>query len=304
MCTCIDFFGAPKGLWPRTVFSVAFLVLASFPGWFNCASAQEDAGEMAVVEYPISVAIAPDSSVVFVDLNLPGVWRVSSEGGAPELVYRGTKLLRKTKNRPRCCVVLADGGILVGDTATREIYRIAPDGAGEPKPLTGGKLGIPNSLALSGDGKRCIVADLETRYVWEMAIEGGEPTVFSKVNARGVFSGENGQVFAVTPTSQPLVELVAEQDPKVIVGNRAFEFPHLGGVLPDGSFLVTDGYAKALWHVSRDGIVEPWLQGEPFKNPVGIAAAGNFAYVADPHAKQVFRIQIDTKEVVPLLRTP
>lgn len=304
MFTGIDSYGAPKAKTRRVVFSVVFLFVLGIHGWDGQLNAQESKDEPAAVEYPISVAVAPDSSIVFVDLNLPGVWRVAAEGGVPELVYRGTKLLRKPMNRPRCCVVLADGGILVGDTATREIYRIAPDGAGEPKPLTNGKLGIPNSLALSGDGKRCFIADLETRYVWEMPIEGGEPTVFSKVNARGVFSGGSGQIFAVTPTSQPLLELFAEQDPKVIVGNRAFEFPHLGGVLPDDSFLVTDGYAKALWHVTGDGVVEPWIQGEPFKNPVGIAVSGNFAYVADPHAKQVFRVQIDTKEIVPLLRNP
>lgn len=276
------------------------LLLLAFSFSSTTVAAQDSPPE---VQYPIALDLAPDGSLVVVDLNLPGVWRLDAAGGLPQLLYRGTKQLRKPMNRPRCCVVLEDGSILVGDTATREIYKLAADGSGEPQPLTGGILGIPNSLALAADGT-LYIADLETRFVFKVPASGGTPEKYSDVNARGLLVTNDGQLLAVTPTAQPLVKIAADGSSEAIVKERAFQFPHNVALLEDGSMLVTDGYAHCVWQVTADGAVSKWIEGEPLKNPVGIVNSADAVFVADPHAKQVFKIGLADKQIQPLITSP
>ena len=304
------------------VFAV-FLITSSCFGQIlpvRSAAAQEDAAKPAnaektaesttaasetlSVQYPISVAVAPDGSSVLVDLNLPGVWRIPAGGGASQIVYRGTNLLRKPMNRPRCVAVLQDGTILVGDTATREIYRIAEDGSGEPQPLTSGYLGIPNSIGLTADGK-IMVADLESHFVYSVPVTGGKPELFSKTNARGIHVAADGRILAVLAPAGPpqLVEVKQDGDDLPIVNESAFQFPHNVVVAEDGTMFVTDGYAKAVWKVVVGSAPENLVEGEPLKNPVGIAIDGNgHLLVADPHAKQLFEINPATAEIKPLIQ--
>jgi len=267
------------------------------------APAQEPVpgAEPAELQYPISLAVAPDGSLVVVDLDLPGVWRLPAAGGAPELIVRGATRFRQPLNRPRCVAVHADGTILVGDTATREIYALPADGSGDPQPLTDGFLGVPNSLALDTEGN-LYIADLESRFVYRVAVSGGQPELYAKTNARGLHISPTGQLWAVTPTATPLVKLPADQPPEVVVGERKFEFPHNVVVLPDGSALVSDGYAKTIWRVDPSGAVESWLAGEPLQNPVGLALHDGQLFIADPHAKQIFRVSLESKQVEPLVQ--
>lgn len=271
--------------------------------------AQDQAGKSEAdatleVQYPLTVAVAPDGSSVLVDLNLPGVWRVPAGGGKPELVVRGSKMFRKPLNRPRSAVVLEDGSILVSDTATREIYKIAADGSGDPQPLTEGYLGIPNSLALTPDGK-LIIADLESHFVYSVSIEGGQPELFSKTNARGVHVDDQGRVLAVLAPAGPpqLVEVTPEGDDKPIVNETAFQFPHNVVATTDGTLFVTDGYAKAVWKVVKGMPPQKLVEGEPLKNPVGLAlTAEGKLLVADPHAKQLFELDPTSGGIKPLLQ--
>ncbi|XZE52610.1 hypothetical protein SH139x_004312 [Planctomycetaceae bacterium SH139] len=267
------------------------------------AFSQEPAqvAEAAEMQYPISLAIAPDGSLVVVDLDLPGVWRLPAAGGVPELIVRGATRFRQPLNRPRCVAVQPDGRIFIGDTATREIYVLAADGSGDPQPLTAGFLGVPNSLALDAEGN-LFIADLESRFVYRVAASGGQPELYAKTNARGLHIGPSGQLWAVTPTATPLVKLKADQPPEVVVGERKFEFPHNVVVLPDGSALVSDGYAKTIWRVDPSGAVESWLAGEPLQNPVGLALHEGQLFIADPHAKQIFRVSLESKQVEPLVQ--
>jgi DNA-binding beta-propeller fold protein YncE len=307
----------------RPLVFVAFFIASSCFGKIlpmHNAAAQEDASnpasaektaesttaasETTSVQYPISVAVAPDGSSILVDLNLPGVWRIPAGGGVPQLVYRGTNLLRKPMNRPRCVAVLQDGAILVGDTATREIYRIAQDGSGEPQPLTSGYLGIPNSIGLTADGN-IIIADLESHFVYSVPVAGGKPTLFSKTNARGIHVAADGRVLAVLAPAGPpqLVEVKQAGDDLPIVNESAFQFPHNVVVAEDGTMFVTDGYAKAVWKVVAGSAPEKLVEGEPLKNPVGIAIDSNGnLLVADPHAKQLFGINPSTAEIKPLIQ--
>lgn len=300
-----------------TLLVVSFGFLTSW-GWAQDAASQEAVTQEAVtqeaaaqeaaaapeVQYPLSVAVAPDGSSIVVDLNLPGVWRIPQGGGKPTLVFQGTKFFRKPLNRPRTAVVLEDGTILVGDTATREIYRIAADGSGDPTPLTDGFLGIPNSMALTADG-HLIIADLESHFVYRVPVAGGQPEIYSKTNARGVHVGKDGRILAVLAPAGPpqLVEVVAEGEDKPIVNEMAFQFPHNVVEAADGTLYVTDGYSKAIWKVVSGSPPAKLFEGEPLKNPVGLAidASGNLL-VADPHAKQLFEINVESGEIKPLIQ--
>lgn len=262
--------------------------------------AAEEPPQGSQVEYPISVAVAPDGAALIVDLNLPGVWRQGAEGGAPELLVRGSDRLRQPLNRPRSIAVLEDGQILVGDSATREIYAISADGSGEPNPLTDGFLGIPMSLSVGPDGN-LYVADLETRFVYRLPTGGGEPELFAKVSARGLHHAEDGTLWAVTPDLQPLVKISEGGEAEAVVDERVFQFPHNVVVDDEGAAYVTDGYAKAVWKIDGNGEPEKVVEGEPLMNPVGLAIRNGKLLIADPHAKQLFELDLTDKSLKPLL---
>ena len=251
--------------------------------------------------YPLSLAVQQDGSLVVVDLNLPGLWQIPAEGGAAKRLYQGSKRFRQPMNRPRCVVVRSDGALLVGDTATREIYEIAADGSGEPKPLTNGLLGVPNSLTLSDDGQ-LYIGDLESRFVYPVAATGGKPELFSKTVVRGLAVDAAGVIWAATPTETPVVKLVEGAEAEVVIGERKFAFPNDLAVAADGAVYVSDSYANTIWRVV-DGQAEEWLSGEPLQYPVGLAIAEGTLFVADPHAKQVFRVNLESKAVQPLIVT-
>ncbi len=253
------------------------------------------------MQYPIALDIAPDGTLVVVDLNLPGLWRIPQNGGAPELIYQGTKLLRKPMNRPRCVAVLEDGNILVGDTATREIYRIAADGAGEPQPLTNGFLGIPNSLSLDANG-RLFIADLETRFVYGVPATGGQPELFSKTSVRGLHHAADGTLWGVTPSADALIKFSETGEATTVAGERPFQFPHNVVVDSEGVAYVSDGYAKGIWKIAPGGKPEVLFSGEPLQNPVGLVLGGEKLFIADSHAKQIFALDIMSKEIQPLVK--
>ena len=138
---------------------------------------KKDAGDAASkkgapeVTYPRAVALDDDALLV-VDLDLPGIWRV--EGDKRELYVEGTNLLRKPMNRPWCVIANPAGGILVGDSATREIYAFESAGA-KGKPLNNGYVGIPMAIALDSEGKTIYVGDAEKRAVFSLPVDGGKP---------------------------------------------------------------------------------------------------------------------------------
>ena len=134
---------ASRGQIQAAFLALLVLIAASSQADDNTAS-----DEQAEPKYPLAVAVDGDTLYV-VDLDLPGVWAV--QGEQRELFVRGTKLLRTPLNRPRCVAIHPAGGILVGDSATREVYHVASSGA-EPKPLSNGGIGIAMAIAVSPDG--------------------------------------------------------------------------------------------------------------------------------------------------------
>ena len=254
--------------------------------------AENGAEKDAEPVYPLAVAVSGED-VYVVDLDLPGVWK---SGATRELFARGTNRLRKPMNRPRCLIMHPGGGILVGDSATREIYSIEALGA-EPKPLTDGHLGIAMAMALDAEGKMLYVGDAEKRATFRLPIAGGMPELVARVNARGLAFDSDGKLWAVTPDDAAIQRIDVEtKEVEEIVTGRPFQYPN--GLCWAGDHgYVTDGYGKCIWKFTPDGKTEKWHQGDPLVGPVGIAVTEKSVFVADPKQKQVYEFDRQTKEV-------
>ena len=240
--------------------------------------------------YPLAVAVS-GNDVYTVDLDLPGVWK---SGEASVLFAEGTNLLRKPMNRPRCVAIHPTKGILVGDTATREIYWIESEGA-EPKPLTDGYLGVVMALAVSPDGKTIYAGDAEKRATFKLPVEGGKPELVARVNARGLAFDSEGKLWAVTPDAAAVKRInVASGEVEDIVTGRPFQYPN--GLCWAGDHgYVTDGYGKCIWKFTADGKTEKWHEGKPLVGPVGIALTDKSIFVADPKQKEVYEFDRESK---------
>ncbi|MEO1615756.1 MAG: hypothetical protein AAFV88_07915 [Planctomycetota bacterium] len=252
--------------------------------------------------YPRAVA-RMDGRLFVVDLDLPGIWRsgnLETQAGQWELFTPGTKLLRKPLNRPWCVVPHPQGGILIGDSASREIYHAAGPGA-ELTALNGGWLGIPMALAVDPTGETIYVCDAERRAVFRLPMTGGKPELVCRVNARGLSFDEQGKLWAVTPDSDAVQRIdVESKEATVIIKDRPYQFPN-GIVWAGDEGFVTDGYGKSIWRFTADGDTEIWLEGSPLRGPVGLTADATALYVADPQSGQVYRIDRKSKESQPLL---
>jgi sugar lactone lactonase YvrE len=251
--------------------------------------------------YPLAVAV-DGTDIYTVDLDLPGVWKSSTtDGTQTELYVRGSRYLRKPMNRPRCIVVHPGGGILVGDSATREVYHIPESGA-EPKGLTDGYIGIPMALALSVDQKTLYVGDAEKRATFKLPVGGGKPELVARVNARGLAFDEQGNLWAVTPDDTAVVKINVESgEVEAVIKGRPFQYPNGLTWAGDGQGFVTDGYGKAIWKFTADGKTEKWHEGEPLIGPVGIAVTEDSIFVADPKQKQVYQFNRESKAATPRL---
>lgn len=254
------------------------------------AKAQDEAKSNDGPAYPLAVAVSGED-VYTVDLDLPGVWKTND---GTSLFAEGTKLLRKPMNRPRCVAIHPTKGILVGDTATREIYWIESADA-EPKPLTNGYLGVVMALAVSPDGKTIYAGDAEKRATFKLPVEGGKPELVARVNARGLAFDSEGKLWAVTPDAAAVKRIdVASGEVEDVVTGRPFQYPN--GLCWAGDHgYVTDGYGKCIWKFTPDGKTEKWHEGAPLVGPVGIAITANSIFVADPKQKEVYEFNRESK---------
>ena len=254
------------------------------------AAEEAEAGSDEPV-YPLSVAVAGEE-IFAVDLDLPGVWKAAE---SREIFLLGTRLLRKPMNRPRPIVLHPESGVLVGDSATREVYWIAKAG-GQPKPLTDGRIGIAMALAVDADAKMLYVGDAEKRATFRLPVEGGSPELVARVNARGLAFDAGGNLWAVTPDDAAIRKIdVKTGKVEDVVSGRPFQYPN--GLCWAGDHgYVTDGYGKCIWKFTADGKVEKWHEGDPLVGPVGIAVTEQSIFVADPKQKQVYEFDRETKE--------
>ena len=190
------------------------LVSSGSAFWGATLWGQDGTGEENQVSYPKALTVSGDQIFV-VDLDLPGVWEINA---GKTLFSKGSNRLRKAMNRPHCVTSHPSGGILVGDSATREVYWIEKQGA-EPKPLTNGYIGIPMALAVAPDGKTLYVGDAEKRATFRLPIVGGECELVARVNARGFAFDSDGKLLAITPDAEAIQRIdTSSGDVEVLVG--------------------------------------------------------------------------------------
>lgn len=243
------------------------------------------------LQYPLAVAATDDLGPYVVDLNLPGVWRHTADGWAA--FFQGSKQFRTPLHRPRCATFDRQGKLLVGDSATREVYRL--DEVGTPTPLTQGGIGVPMDLVVVESGE-VFVSDLELHCIWRFASDGGVPQKLADVPApRGLALDREGKLLVVSHGEHPVwrVDLAGQVEPVVAAG--PFQFPHDLVLAEDEGLIVSDGYAKTLWKVNAQGEAAAWVQGEPLMNPVGLVWYQQALLVADPQARTVFRVDAQGK---------
>ncbi len=242
-------------------------------------------------QYPIDAVATEDGTVYVADLNLPGIWRVRD--GQAEVFVQGSPQFRTPLNRIRCLAIGADGLLLAGDSATREIYRVSTEG--ELTPLTGGKVGIPMCLAVDSAG-RIYVSDLELQRIWRIPAEGGEPEEFAALAAvRGLAFDDEGILWAARGLAPCLVKFDADGQPVPVLKDSTFAFTNQLAIGRDGMAYVADGYGRTIWRVTAGGEATPWVQGEPLVNPVGLAWKGEDLLVTDPRANALFLINGEGK---------
>ncbi len=244
----------------------------------------------ALPPYPLDSVIDKQGIVVTVDRNLPGIWKTQDQKSS--VFVKGPKKFRQPLNAIRTIAFDHEGKLLVGDTSTRDIYRIADNGTATP--ITGGEIGIPMDIAVKPDGT-IYVADLELHKL--MRIPAGSKKVehVAEVNPRGVFVDSEEKIWVVSQDAQQLIIVADDGQKEVIVGSRVFEFPHQVVVNSKGEAFVSDGYKKAIWKVVRGQAPVIAFEGAPLDNPVGLALFEDQVIITDPRAAKVFKLTAENK---------
>lgn len=255
--------------------------------------AGRDAWAEETMKYPLAVAVGKDSTVYVADRDLPGIWKFADNKWS--IYFQGSKKFRTPLNAVRCLAIDADGKLLAGDSATREIYRF--DDAGQPQPLTKGNIGIPMAIAVAKDGA-IYASDIEIQRIVKVPAAGGEPEIITELAAvRGLTMDSEGRLIAVCHGKDAVIQISADgKERKVLVEGRPFNFSHHVVLGPAGEMYVADGYAKTIWKIDpAGGTPAEFVKGEPLKNPVGVAMLGEDLLIADPHVKGILRRSADGK---------
>lgn len=244
------------------------------------------------MQYPIAVAAAADATVYVADRQLPGIWKLSA--GRRSILFEASRALRTPLNAVRCLCLDHQGRLLVGDSATRDVYRFNDSGA--PVPLTHGWIGIPMSIAVAEDGT-IYTADLELHRIWKMGAAGSDrPEEFAVINSpRGLTLDADGNLWVLSTSSRQGQILQVRPDGTVIplVTGHPFRLPHNLVRMPDGVFFVTDNYSRCVWRVTPDGRCAKWISGAPLDRPVGLCRLHDDLLISDPHLGKLFRLTTD-----------
>ena len=273
-----------------------------------------DAPPAGGFRYPLACAVAGDGVIYVVDRDLPGVWKVTPAADGPvrpTVFKRGGRLFRTPLNAPRCAAVAADGALLVGDSATRQVYRLDPskedpppeplfDTNREPSPV-----GVPSALA-AGTGGTVYVADLESRRVYEQ--RPGEPAAALAAipGVRGLCVEPGGDLYVVTTVNDAVRRLIRQEDGSwkeiVAVVGRPFGTRQGAACGPGGVLYVADSYERCVWKLApteRGGFEAPvkLCAGAPLVGPVGVAFDAVHhpprLLVADPRARALFAVGLE-----------
>ncbi len=276
---------------------------------------------VAQMQYPLAVVGTEKGPLYVADRKLPGIWKIID--GKAEIYFQASKKFRTPLNAVRCLTFDKDGKLLAGDSATRDVYRF--DDRAQPRPLTGGKIGIPitsgmiakmvkgeeplhhgkigipMSIAVDGEGV-LFIADLETQRIWKVPAKGGEPEEFAILaGVRGLAFDSKGNLIVVTNLSDSVKRISPDGKIEVLVKGRPFEFPHQVAVGENDELYIADNYAGCIWKVPPGEKPVKFAQGKRLEKPVGIARIGKILYVADPHARQVFSLDAEGK-ITPVVK--
>ena len=258
------------------------------------ATLAQDAKPARGLVYPLDVSVTADAKTLYlVDRKLPGLWKAGADGKLA-VFFQASKKFRTPLNAVRCIAADGKGGLLVGDSGTREVYRFSADG--KSTPLTKGGIGIAMGIAVNAKGT-IFVSDLELQRIWTVPAAGGEPKEFPVLPApRGMTFDKKGQLWVVSggPRNQ-LVKIAADGKITPVVKDRTFVYPNDVAVSADGTAFVSDGYADCIWKVSADGKTSKWVSGKPLDNPVGLDWQGTTLLVVDSRAGKLFSITPDAK---------
>ena len=258
------------------------------------ATLAQDAKPARGLVYPLDVSVTADAKTLFlVDRKLPGLWKAGADGKLA-VFFQASKKFRTPLNAVRCIAADGKGGLLVGDSGTREVYRFSADG--KSTPLTKGGIGIAMGIAVNAKGT-IFVSDLELQRIWTVPAAGGEPKEFAVLPApRGMTFDKKGQLWVGSggPRNQ-LVKIAADGKITPVVKDRTFVYPNDVAVSADGTAFVSDGYADCIWKVAADGKTSKWVSGKPLDNPVGLDWQGTTLLVVDSRAGKLFSITPDAK---------
>ncbi len=245
--------------------------------------------------YPVDVAVDPEGAVFVADHEAHALLKL--EGGSFKIVAKGQGLPRTPLYGIRHIARAKDGKWVASDPATMKLYTI--DGAGKIEAIADDERFVtPWGIAVEPSGD-ILAVDRVTHRLRRVKAGGKVEDVVDVRAPRAILFDKDGAI--VVLTDKTLVR-VSGNSTSPIVATPPFEFPHDAVLHPNGSFYVTDGYARAVWQVSPDGKVTALVKGEPLKSPQGIAVdrEGNLL-VADAHAKAIFRIT-PKGEVAPLVK--
>ncbi len=240
--------------------------------------------------YPLDSVVDKQGTVFTVDRNLPGIWKWQAD--KLTLFVQGPKKFRQPLNAIRCLALDQEGKLIVGDSSTRDIYRISEDG--KATAITGGQIGIPMDIAVKSDGT-IYVADLELRKLMRIPAGSNKVEHVADVNPRGVFVDSADKVWVVSQDAQQLLIVADDGTKEVIVDKRVFEFPHQVVVNSKGEAFVSDGYKKAIWKVVRGQAPTIVVEGPPLDNPVGLALYEDQVIVTDPRVAKVMKLTPENK---------
>ncbi len=253
-------------------------------GLLACAGLSRAAEELV---YPLDVVVDREGAIVVADRQLPGVLRLAN--GELQTLAVGSRRFREPLNAVWCVALDHAGRVLVGDSATRGVYRITAPGQFEK--INTDYIGLPIRMAVDSQG-RIYVSDLETQRIWRMPPEGGACEEFAIVaGVRGLAVDRQDRLWTVRANPPQLVRYQADGSREILLDAGPFDFPHQIALDPAGeTAYVSDGGAhRCLWRVAAGTAPEKWRPGDPLVNPTGLAWQANELLIVDPRAGGILR---------------